>query len=157
MLVPKANRLIRLLLVTSVFFVLVQLVLATTTSINVSSGEEVTVPLDLAVDDRVVIKFTVVGGESGSTLDFYITYPNETVKAAFANVGNINYPFVCDKEGEYLLHFSNTASSENRFVTLDYEVQHYILGMPQMLFLAIIIVVVCVAAVAVFILMGKPR
>lgn len=55
------------------------------------------------------------------------------------------------------MHFSNSASSEDRLVSLDYEVQHYILGMPQMLFLTAVIVVVCVAAVAVFILMGKPR
>lgn len=53
--------------------------------------------------------------------------------------------------------FPTFGSSEDKLVSLDYEVQHYIFGMPQMLFLTIIIVLVCVAAVAVFILMGKPR
>lgn len=55
------------------------------------------------------------------------------------------------------MHFSNTDSLEDKLVTLDYEIEHYIFGMPQMLFLAIIIVLVCIAAVAAFILMGKQH
>jgi len=75
----------------------------------------------------------------------------------FDKVGYFHYPFVFDAEGEYVLHLSNIDSTEDKLVALDSEVQHYIFGIPQMLFLTIIIVVVCVAAVAVFILMGKPR
>jgi hypothetical protein len=75
----------------------------------------------------------------------------------FDKVGYFHYPFVCDAEGEYVLHFSNAGSSEDRLVTLDYEVDHYIFGIPQMFFLTIIIAIVCVAAVAVFIFMGKPH
>jgi len=63
----------------------------------------------------------------------------------------------CDEAGEYVLHFSNTDASEDKLVTLNYEIQHYIFGIPQMLFLTIIIVLVCVGAVATFILMGKTR
>jgi len=47
--------------------------------------------------------------------------------------------------------------SEDKLVTLDYEIQHYIFGIPQMLFLTIIIVLISVAAVATFILMEKPH
>jgi hypothetical protein len=137
--------------------VICRAVYATTLNITVHGGEEVTRPLTLAIEDRVAIKFTVVGGQSGNTLDFQLTCPNGTVKVVFDNVGNVNYGFVCDEEGEYAMHFSNIGSSEDKLVSLDYEVQHYIFGMPQMLFLTIIIVLVCVAAVAVFILMGKPR
>jgi len=130
---------------------------ATVASFTVRAGEETTRPLSLAVEDRVAIKFAVVGGQGGSTLDFWITCPNGTDKAINFDVGNLDYRFVCDKEGEYVMHFSNVGSFEDMFVSLDYEVQHYILGVPQMLFLTIIVVLVCVAAVAVFILMGKPR
>jgi len=137
------------------FSILIQLAEATAMNFTVHSGEEVTKTISLEVDDRIVIKFTVVG-QTASTLDFYIIYPNGTVKD-FGKVGNLNYPFVCDKAGEYVLHFSNRDSSEDKLVTLDYEIQHYIFGIPQMLFLTIIIVVVCMAAVATFILMGKPR
>ena len=137
--------------------ILVQTVNATTVNLTVHGGEEVTYPLSLAVDDHIVIKFTVVGGQTGNTLDFYVTNPNGTVKASFTNVGNVNYPFICGEEGEYVLHFSNVASPEDRLVSLDYELEHYVLGMPQMLFLTMIVVLVCVGMVAVFILMGKRR
>jgi len=79
------------------------------------------------------------------------------VKVEYSKVGTVSYPFVCDEAGEYFLHFSNTDTSEDKLVTLDYEIQHYIFGIPQMLFLTIIIVLVSVAAVATFILMGKPH
>src|SRR4030042_5355098 len=128
---------------------------ATVASFTVRAGEETTRPLSLAIEDRVAIKFAVVGGQSGSTLDFWITCPNGTDKAINFDVGNLDYRFVCDAEGEEIMHFSNIGSFEDMFVSLEYEVQHYILGMPQMLFLTMVVVVVCVAAVAVFILMGK--
>lgn len=130
---------------------------ATVASFTVRAGEETTRSLSLAIEDRVAIKFAVVGGQGGSTLDFWITCPNGTDKAIYIDVGNLDYRFMCDAEGKYVIHFSNVGSFEDMFVSLEYEVQHYILGMPQMLFLTIIVVVVCVAAVAVFILMGKPR
>jgi len=147
--------LICFLLTVIVFSTVIQLVRATTMNFMVTSGEEVTKSISLAVEDRVLIRFSVVGS-SDSTLHFQITYPNGTVKD-FGKVGNVNYSFVCDAEGEYVLHFNNTDSSEDKLVALDYEAQHYIFGIPQMLFLTIIIAVVCVAAVAAFIFMGKPR
>jgi hypothetical protein len=139
------------------FIILVQTAIAATLNLTVHGGQDMTYPLSLAVDDHVVIKFTVVGGQTGNTLDFFVTNPDGTVKASFPNVGNVNYVFICDEEGEYVLHFSNIASQEDRLVSLDYEMQHYILGMPQMLFLTMIVVLVCVGMVAVFILMGKRR
>ena len=135
--------------------ILVRFAEATTVNFSVDGGEEVTKNIGLAVEDHILIKFTVVG-ISDKTLYFYMSYPNGTVNE-FGNVGSFHYSFVCDVEGEYVLHFSNLNSTETKHVTLDYEVQHYIFGIPQMLFLTIIIVVICVAAVAAFILMGKPR
>ena len=77
--------------------------------------------------------------------------------AEYIKVGNVDHRFVCDEAGEYVLHFSNTDTSEDKLITLNYEIQHYIFGIPQMLFLTIIIVLVCMGAVATFILMGKPH
>ena len=147
--------LICFLQVITVLSIIVQLAEATTMTFTVQGGEELTKTLNLAVEDRVLIKFTVVA-QSDKALHFYITFPNATVKD-FDKIGDFHHSFVCDLEGEYILHFSNRDSAENKFVTLDYEVQHYIFGIPQMLFMTIFIVVVCVAAVAVFILMGKTH
>lgn len=147
--------LVHSLLLVVTLFAAIRLAEATATNFTVHGGEEVTKSLNLAIDDHVLIRFTVVG-QSEQTLYFFMTYPNGTVQD-FGKTGSVHYPFVCDLEGEYVLHFSNTDSSEDKFVTLDYEVEHYIFGMPQMLFLTILIAIVCVAAVAAFIFMGKPR
>ena len=155
MIQPK-KKLIRFLFIVMVFLILVQLAEATTINFTVPEGEEITKPINLAVEDHVSVKFTVVG-QSSSTIDFYIADPHGDVKAEYSNRGNVDYRFVCDEAGEYVLHFSNTDTSEDKLVTLNYEIQHYIFGIPQMLFLTIIIVLFCMGAVATFILMGKPR
>jgi len=150
------KELIRFLFIVMVFSILVQLAEATTLNFTVPKGEEKTMSLSLEVEDHVSIKLAVVG-QTGSTLDFCITGPHGNVIVEYSNRGSVDYRFVCDEAGEYVLHFSNTDTSEDKLVVLNYEVQHYIFGIPQMLFLTIIIVLVCMGAVAVFILMGKPR
>ena len=143
--------LIRFLLVVILWTILLWPVSATSEQFNVFGGGEETRTLKLAVDDHVLIDFHIVG-----KIESHLTCPNGTVES-FDAVGELNYRFVCVDDGDYVLHFSNPDSSQSALVTLDYEIQHYILGMPQMLFLTLVIVVVCMAAVAVFILMGKPR
>ena len=62
-----------------------------------------------------------------------------------------------DVDGECTLNFTNTDQTEHKLVTLNYDITHYIFGMPQMLFMVILIAVVSVAGVAVFIgLSRKP-
>jgi hypothetical protein len=132
--------------------VLIALGQALTTNLTVKGGEEVTYPINLAVEDRVLIQFTAVG--TSKSLQFYITFPNATVRD-FGEVGKTSFSFICDLEGEYMLHFVNNDQTENKLVTLNYEVQHYIFGMPQMFFMTLIIVVACVGGVFAFVILGK--
>jgi hypothetical protein len=132
-----------------------QSALATSASFTVHGGEEVTRVLKLSVEDHVFISFTVIGA-SENTIHFYLAYPNGTVRD-FGNVGDFHYTFVCDVDGNYILHFSNVGSSVDKLVTLDYEIEHYIFGIPQMLFLAIVIAVICVIAVVSFVFMSKTH
>jgi len=154
--IQPRKELIVILLIVLVFSTIIQLAEATSISLLVPKGEEESKIINLTVEDRVSVKFTVVG-QTGSTLDFCITDPHGNVIAEYIKVGNVDHRFVCDEAGEYVLHFSNTDTSEDKLVTLNYEIQHYIFRIPQMLFLTIIIVLVCMGAVATFILMGKPR
>jgi len=144
-----------ILLIALEFFIVLQLVMAAAVSFTVHGEEEITKTLKLAVEDHVLIKFTVVGSPDNS-LHFSFICPNGTVRD-FGKKGDFRYSFVCDLEGEYLLRFSNVDSSGDKLVTLECEVEHYIFGIPQMLFLTMVIVLVCVVAVAAFVLMGKPR
>jgi hypothetical protein len=142
----------RFLFVLAVIMVSVGLAEATTTSLTVEQGDEVKCPINLAVEDRVLIRFTVVG-ETASIVHFSLIFPNSTVKD-FGEVGEFSYSFVCDAEGQYTLRFVNKDLTENKLVTLDYEVDHYVFGMPQMLFLTIIIVLACIGGVAAFVVMS---
>lgn len=145
--------LVSFLLLAIMFPILFQAAEATAMDFTVHGGQEVTQPLSLAVDDHVFITFTVVGSEG--SIHFYMTYPNGSERD-FGDVGDLNYSFVCNAQGEYVLHFSNVGSSDE-LVTLDYEIDQYILGIPLMLFLVIIIVILCVIGAAVFIIMGNPH
>lgn len=152
----KKNKIACVLFVTISFFIFVQVADAATMSFWVSKGQPETRSISLEVDDHVLIEFTITGhGENA--VDFYLTDPEGNVKVGYNSTGSVHYSFVCDKAGEYILHFSNANSNEDSFVALNYEVEHYIFGIPQMLFLAVIVALVCVGAVAVFVLMGKPR
>ncbi len=149
-------KLVSLLFAVIVLSILVQLAESTATSFSVARGEEKDIALKLEVEDRVSVKFTSIG-HAEHALDFWITAPNQDIIVEFTKGANVDYRFVCDRAGDYTLHFSNRDGSEDKSVTLNYEIQHYIFGIPQMLFLAIIMAVVCVGAVATFTLMGKPH
>jgi hypothetical protein len=142
------------LLATAIVLLFVPTVRATAESFTVRAGQEEIRSLNLAADDHVQIRFTVTG-QGASVLDFYITDPNGNIMINFGATGNVNYAFVCSQEGGYKLHFSNVVSAGDKLVSLDYEAEHYILGMQQNLFLTLIVVGICMAAVAVFILMSK--
>jgi hypothetical protein len=141
-------------LAVAIVLLLVPAVGAVAQSFTVRAGQEETKTLSLVVEDHVQIRFTVIG-KTVSTIDFYVTDPLGNVMVSLGTTGNVNYDFICSLEGMYTLHFSNVASAEDRLVTLDYEVTSYIFGMPQTLFLVLIACVLCVGAVAVFILMSK--
>ena len=127
---------------------------AATASITLKPGAEVIQPIGLVVEDRVLVQFNVIGGTK--LIQFSVTFPNGTVQN-FGEVGSFSSSFVCDLDGECTLNFTNTDQTENKLVTLNYEIDHYILGMPQMLFMVILIVVVSLVGVAVFIgLSRKP-
>jgi hypothetical protein len=136
--------------------VLIGLGQAMTTNFTVKGGEEVTHPISLAAEDRVLIQFSAVGSED-STLHFWIVSPKNETFRDFGEVGKASYSFVCDSEGEYTLHFVNNDATVDKLVTLNYEIDHYIFGIPQMLFMVILIAVVSMVGVAVFIgLSRKP-
>jgi hypothetical protein len=147
--------LVNVLIILALLGVLIGLGKATITNFTVEGGEEVTHPISLIVEDRVLIQIKVVGG-TANDLHFNMSFPNATVRD-FGAAGDFSYSFICDVEGEYVLHFVNTDQAENKIVTLNYDIQHYIFGIPQMLFMVILIVVVSMAGVAVFIgLSRKP-
>ena len=144
------------------FFLIVAIILvvfsgfaeATTASLTVKGGETVNSPISLLVDDHVLISFTVIGGQD-NTIVFSLVFPNGTAMD-FGQVGTLSHRFTSNVEGNLTLRFANNDSTESKLVTLNYEIEHYLLGMPQMLVLALFVILVCVAMVAGYILLSRP-
>jgi len=126
---------------------------AETENFTVPPESEVTRSLNLQKDDRVAIGFTVVG--QTVTLNFYVTDPNGETVIRYDTVGQKSFSLHATTPGVYILHFDNSDSSEEKTVTLNYDVQHYILGLPQTLFYVLVIAVVSVIAIFFFVLLGK--
>jgi hypothetical protein len=126
---------------------------AATFSMTVPAGEEVNWKIDLEKDDQVTMKFTVVGAKN-SLISFSLLYPNAT-EINFGEVGVFDYSFTCVMKGEYIMNFVNNDMNDNKLVTLNYDVEHYIFGMPQMMFIAVAIAVICLAMLAIYVLLGQ--
>ena len=125
---------------------------ATTLSITVPAGEQVDQIMDLKVDDHVRIQFNVLGADN-SYISFSLVYPNSTE----INLGEVvlfSYNFISDTKGEYKMCFVNNDLAENKLLTLNYEVESYMFGIPQTQFLIIFIAVICVMMVALYSLLG---
>ena len=157
----KAMRRLRhSLLVLVVFAVLLGLVIGaartTTGNFTVPPRSKVTRELSLHENDRVVVSFSVVG-ESSHELDFYLTDPDGRTILRYDRAGQTSFSFLAALTGTYVLYFDNSLSSESKLVTLNYDVEHYVLGMPQNLFLVFVIVGVSVLMIATFVIIGKPQ
>lgn len=148
-----SKRLLPLLVLFCLMTIMMNVALAKTESINVEPGKDVTRTIDLAAGDRTTITFTVLG-PSPSTLHFFVVLPNGTT-TDYGESSRFTVDFFTDIKGECQMHFGNSKTSGAQLVTLNYEVEHYVFGIPQMIFLLLAIAVLLVFVVAGYIVMGK--
>ena len=130
-------------------------VVAETENFKVPAFAETTKSLSLQADDQISMGYTIIG-EPSSEFDFRITAPSGETILQFSGIGQRNFSFAATATGTYIMHFDNSLSSEEEVVTLNYSIQHYIMGIPQNMFLVIVIAVILVLAVAIFAFLGKP-
>jgi hypothetical protein len=147
------QKLLHVLILLCLIAVVSSVALATTESINVESGKEIARTIDLAAGDRTTMTFSVLGA-APSTLHFFMVLPNGTV-CDYGEVSRFATDFFTDVKGECKLHFQNSNSSDVQLVTLNYDVEHYVFGIPQLIFLLIAIAALLLVAVAGYIIMGK--
>jgi hypothetical protein len=133
--------------------ILVETAAATVMQFNVQDGKEVVQTVTLAKEDRVLIQFTALGQVKNS-VHFSIMFPNGTT-IDYGETGDFDLSFVSSFDGQCMLNFTNQDAGDSKVVTLDYEIDHYIFGIPQMLFMTILIAVICVGGVAVFIMLSQ--
>ncbi|HUK84678.1 MAG TPA: hypothetical protein VLU95_02340 [Candidatus Acidoferrum sp.] len=123
---------------------------ATTESLNIEAGKDYTSKIDLASQDKVQLTFETIG----QTSNFSIVFPNSTV-LNLGEVSEYSTSFTSDTTGTCELHFDNTNSSDTSLISLNYDVEHYILGMPEMIFVLVAIAVLLMVVVTGYVVMGK--
>ena len=141
------------LIVLALLIVLAGTVQAKTESINVQAGADVVRTVNLASEDRVSLKFSALGASSNA-LHFWVTFANGTT-TDYGEIGEREMFFTSEVSGQFTMHFDNSNSSSSRLVTLNYEVEHYYFGMPNVLFIVVAITVLLVGVLAGYIIMGK--
>ncbi len=107
--------------------ILIGAVLASTTTFNVPSGEELTRNIDLNAEDHVTLTFTAIGGGTVD-LHFYMVFPNGTTLDK-GSITQFKTNFVSEMGGLFELHFVNNSSS-TQLITLNYEIERYFSVFP---------------------------
>lgn len=147
------NRLVCFLMGLTLLISITATVQAATESLTIQAGEELVRKINMSAEDHIRIASTVVS-HSSSSLRFWIVFPNGT-KRDYGESANYNISFASDVQGDCELHFDNTNSSSAQLVTLNYEIEHYYFGIPEIPFLIIVIVAFLLCIVAGYIIMGK--
>lgn len=80
---PKKLPSLYFAVIACMLLVMAQPASATVMDFTVHGGQEVTETINLEINDRVIIKFSVLSEGNGSTLDFFIVCPNGTAKMAY--------------------------------------------------------------------------
>ena len=147
------SRLVCFLLVFTLLITMTATVQAATESLNVKAGEDSIRKISMSVEDHIRISFTVLS-QSPSSFRFWIVFPNGTTRDYEESI-KYNISFASDVQGECELHFDNTDSSSAQLVTLNYEIEHYYFGIPEIPFLMIVIGILLLCIVAGYVIMGK--
>jgi hypothetical protein len=126
---------------------------ATTESLNVQGGKDFVRTIDLKAEDQIRLTFTALG-QASSPLHFWMVFPNATTKD-YGETTQGTISFTSDVKGSCELHFDNSNSSDTQLVTLNYEIEHFIFGIPQIPFLLIVITCFLLCIAAGYIIMGK--
>jgi hypothetical protein len=132
------------------------LALGTNASFTLQPLEERTITLSLQQTDGVSGSFSAVS-DDGTGVNFHVTDPYNNTILHYDDVLQRSFSFTAEVQGEFQLHFDNSLSAANRkTVSLNYDVTHYIMGLPQEQFLLIVIAAVAVIGLMLYaVLMPK--
>ena len=122
-------------------------------TIELPAKDSATRTVDLNEGDRISGRITIVG----NAINFSISDPDDRIILSYTITDPTDFQLTVSKTGTYNFHFENWFSEEIKFVTLNYNVQHYIFGFPQEYVLVFFIVGIALVAVVVFVAMSpKP-
>ena len=141
------------------FFLLTFCLLSTSCLVNADTGtfqiqplQQQTITLNLNNGDSVT-GTVVVNGQG--VIDFWISDPQGTNATNYSNVGQTGFSMNAQTSGNFTLHMFNTSTNSSVSATINYNPNYTILGMPQELFLLLVIVGIALLLIVVWALSSK--
>lgn len=126
------------------------LALGANASFTLEPLKEHEVTLSLQETDSVSGSFSIASNDE-TGINFIVTDPYNNIVLRYDNVLQKSFSFTVKVDGDHQLHFDNSLSAVNRkTVSLNYDVIHYIMGLPQEQFLLIVIAVVAVVGLVLY-------
>jgi len=137
-------------------FIFIGISVAENASFTVQPQKEHVITLSLHETDSVSGSFSVVSDDE-TGINFYVNDPENKTVLRYDNVSQKSFTFTAQLTGDYQLHFDNSVSSVySKNVVLNYNITHYIMGMPQEQFLFIVTAAVALIGIlAYLVLMPK--
>ena len=142
--------LLALTLITSLF-VLVETAASENANFTIQPHEERVVTLSLQETDSVLGSFSVVSNDD-TGVDFSAIDPSNQTTIVHSNAKQKSFSFIAEVKGNYQLRFDNPDFSDYaKTVALNYNVTHYIMGLPQEQFLLVVIAIVALIGVVIYV------
>jgi hypothetical protein len=110
---------------------------AETKTYTILPQQEEIIALNLNTGDSASGSISVNGDRA---VDFWISDPQNTNVTTHNNTGHANFVFTAETSGTFLIHLYNRATDSSLTVTLNYNAVHKIFGMPQEMFLLLLII-----------------
>jgi len=153
---PKLPYTLATLVIITSLYTFIGIVIADNSNFVVQPQKEHVITLSLKETDSVSGFFSVVSDDE-SGINFYVNDPQGKTVLRHDNAGQRSFSFTAQATGDYKLHFGNSVSSiYSKTVALNYNVTHYIMGMPQEQFLFLVIAAVALIGILAYaILMPK--
>jgi len=122
-----------------------------------------TVALQVLPQEQKVVSFSLNSGDSASgimvtngavNVDFWISDPQNRNVTVYSSVGSVDFSFVAQTSGTFQFHVFNK-NAETVVGTLNYTLVHRIFGVPQEIFLLLVIVGIVLLMVIAWAVMAK--
>lgn len=149
----KTSCLFVALILTVALSALIITVAATNASFKVEPQQEHMITLSLQETDGVSGSFSVVSDDS-SGINFFVIDPQNRTILGYLNTGQKKFSFTAELTGDYQLQFDNSVSSVyTKTIALNYDITHYIMGLPQEQFLLVVIAAVALLGLIIYIML----
>ena len=107
--------------------------------------------LNLKETDSVSGSFSVVSNDQ-TGINFFVIDPYNNTILQYDNVSYRDFSFIAESDGSYQMRFDNSLSSAySKMISANYNVTHYIFGIPQEQFLFILIAIVALIGIVLFV------